>query len=64
MIADSREVKEWDLAINLEPDQIEAKILKRPGIIMGPGPAGPGAAMQPPTTKSLDDTNILRQIVS
>lgn len=64
MIADSREVKEWDLAINLEPDQIEAKILKRPGIIMGsPGPQE-GAGIQAPPTKSLDDTNILRQIVS
>lgn len=37
MIADSKEVKEWDLQINLQPDQIEAKILKRPGIILGNG---------------------------
>lgn len=37
MIADSKEVQEWDLQINLEPDQIEAKILKRPGIILGNG---------------------------
>lgn len=37
MIADSKEVKEWDLQINLEPDNIEAKILKRPGIIIGNG---------------------------
>jgi hypothetical protein len=30
MIADSKEVREWDLDINLEPDIIEGKILKRP----------------------------------
>jgi hypothetical protein len=34
MIADSKEVKDWDLTINLDPDQIEAKVLKRPGILM------------------------------
>lgn len=37
MIADSKEVKEWDLQLNLEPDQIEAKVLKKPGIIVGSG---------------------------
>ena len=36
MIADSKEVKEWELQINLEPDEIEAKVLKRPGILMFP----------------------------
>jgi len=30
MISDSKEVKEWNLQINLEPDTIEAKVLKRP----------------------------------
>jgi hypothetical protein len=32
MIADSKEVKEWNLEINVEPDRIEANILKRPQI--------------------------------
>jgi len=32
MISDSKEVKEWNLDINLEPDTIEAKVLKRPQI--------------------------------
>lgn len=36
MIADSKEVKEWELQLNLEPDEIEAKVLKRPGILMFP----------------------------
>lgn len=34
MISDSKEIKEWDLQINVEPDQIEAKVLRRPGIII------------------------------
>jgi len=32
MISDSKEVKEWNLDINLEPDTIEARVLKRPQI--------------------------------
>lgn len=32
LIANSKEVKEWDLDINLEPDTIEARVLKRPQI--------------------------------
>jgi len=35
MIAKSQEVREWDLNISLEPDEIEAKILKRPNICFG-----------------------------
>ncbi len=66
MIADSKEVKEWELQINLEPDEIEAKVLKRPGILMFPNP-NPQALPPPggfqPTGQTLDDTNILRQIV-
>jgi riboflavin synthase alpha subunit len=31
-IANSKEVKEWDMSINLEPDEIKANILKRPSI--------------------------------
>lgn len=54
MIAQSQEVQEWDLNIQLEPDEIEAKILKRPTICFGQ--QGTGA-------KVLDDTNILRSIV-
>jgi hypothetical protein len=38
MISDSKEVKEWNLQINLEPDTIEARVLKRPQIYQ---PAGP-----------------------
>jgi hypothetical protein len=33
MIADSKEVQEWNLDLNLEPDQIEANVLKRPAIL-------------------------------
>jgi len=32
MISESKEVKEWNLDINLEPDTIEARVLKRPQI--------------------------------
>ena len=32
MISESKEVKEWDLDLNIEPDRIEANILKRPEI--------------------------------
>jgi hypothetical protein len=39
MISDSKEVKEWNLQINLEPDTIEARVLKRPQIYQ---PAGAG----------------------
>ena len=47
MIADSKEVQEWNLDINLEPDQIEARVLKRPSIMVdekshSKGPSGPG----------------------
>jgi hypothetical protein len=38
LIANSKEVKDWNLDINLEPDTIEAKVLKRPSI-MQPGHA-------------------------
>lgn len=62
MIADSNEVKEWELQLNLEPDEIEAKVLKRPGILMFPGPQAQGGFQ--PTNQSLDDTNVLRTIVS
>ena len=32
MISESKEVKEWNLEISLEPDTIEARVLKRPQI--------------------------------
>jgi len=32
IIVASKEVKEWNLDINLEPDTIQAKVLKRPEI--------------------------------
>jgi hypothetical protein len=37
MIAESKEVQEWNLDINFEPDTIEAKVLKRPHIFSPPG---------------------------
>lgn len=39
MIAGSKEVQEWNLDINLEPDTIEARVLKRPQICQ-PAPSG------------------------
>ena len=30
----TKEVQEWNLDINLEPDTIEARVLKRPSILM------------------------------
>lgn len=33
MIAESKEIKEWNLEISLEPDYIEGKILKKPSIL-------------------------------
>ena len=51
MIAESKEVKEWDLQINLEPDQIEAKVLKRPALMIYPTPqpllSAQGLALKP-----------------
>jgi hypothetical protein len=58
MIADSKEVKEWELAINIAPDEIEAKVLKRPSIL------GLASAAQGSGGQSLDDPNVLRQIVT
>jgi len=52
MIADSKEVQEWNLDINLEPDTIEARVLKRPQIYS----AGQN-------DRALDDTKILGTIV-
>jgi hypothetical protein len=52
MIADSKEVQEWNLDINLEPDTIEARVLKRPQIYS----AGQN-------DRVLDDTKILGTIV-
>ena len=37
MISESKEVKEWNLQINLEPDTIEARVLKRPQIYQPQG---------------------------
>ncbi len=53
MIADSKEVKEWELTINLQPDEIQAKVLKKPGILLANSQG-----------QILDDTNVLRQIVT
>lgn len=67
MIASSKEVQEWNLDINLEPDTIEAKVLKRPMIYQsvqaGAGSDKFSQSSQSSTTKSLDDTKILGTIV-
>jgi hypothetical protein len=64
MIADSKEVKEWELSINLQPDEIEAKVLKRPSILpIGAQPGKPLIQGAVVGEQVLDDTNILRQIV-
>jgi hypothetical protein len=70
MISDSKEVKEWNLDINLEPDRIEAKVLKRPLIYQAPNShhdkqASAQSSGKPGslTTRPLDDTKILGTIV-
>lgn len=55
MIAESKEVKEWNLDINLYPDQIEALVLSRPQII--------NPRLESGGQSTLNDTNILRTIV-
>ena len=55
MIADSKEVQEWNLDINVEPDTIEARVLKRPQIYSGNNGGQ--------ENRSLDDTKILGTIV-
>lgn len=52
MIADSKEVQEWNLDIKLNPDEIQADILKRPAILFN-NPGGDQSVRQ------LDDTRIL-----
>jgi hypothetical protein len=59
MIANSKEVKEWNLSINLEPDYIEGKILKKPSILID---VKTGTTVVT-KTKSLDDNKILTSIV-
>ena len=58
MIADSKEVQEWNLDINVEPDSIEARVLKRPSIYSDQQAQTNGGA-----SKQLDDTKILGTIV-
>lgn len=61
MISDSKEVKEWKLDINIEPDKIEANVLKRPQIYTPfNNPSDKSASMQ---VRTLDDTKILGTIV-
>lgn len=55
-ISNSKEAKEWDLQISFEPDQIEAKILKRPNIV-------DPYDLTSKAGKSLNDTSVLRTIV-
>jgi hypothetical protein len=62
MIAGSKEVKEWNLEINLEPDTIEARVLKRPQIYQ-PAPAHPSQPPAHPAARPLEDTKILGTIV-
>lgn len=65
MIADSKEVREWNLDINLEPDTIEANVLKRPMIYQPNNSVGDKTSSVPNTITSrlLDDTKILGTIV-
>jgi hypothetical protein len=66
MISDSKEVKEWNLDINLEPDTIEAKVLKRPQIYQpsnGFNEKGQPSSGGQITARPLDDTKILGTIV-
>jgi hypothetical protein len=58
MISESKEVREWDLQINLQPDEITAKILKKPSIYVTDEKTGKQ------TTQLLDDPRILNTIVS
>lgn len=60
MISDSKEVKEWNLDINLEPDTIEAKVLKRPQIFQQSTYQDNKTTT---TARPLDDTKILGTIV-
>lgn len=57
MIAQSKEVKEWNLDIQLEPDTIEARVLKRPQIYT------PEKMSDKVSAKTLDDVKILGTIV-
>jgi len=54
MISESKQAKEWDLEFNVQPDEIEAKILKRPQIL---DPYGGEYA------KSLEDTRVLSSAI-
>lgn len=70
MIAESKEVQEWNLDINVEPDTIEARVLKRPIIFSGSQQQSQGQNKQydmmqnvQPPTRPLDDTKILGTIV-
>ena len=60
MISDSKEVKEWNLDINLEPDTIEARVLKRPQIFQQSTYQDNKTTT---TARPLDDTKILGTIV-
>lgn len=61
MISDSKEVKEWNLDINFEPDRIEANVLKRPQIYNPPNSYTDKSGQV--NARTLDDTKILGTIV-
>ena len=52
-ICESKEVKEWDLDLSIEPDEIGGKILERPSIL----------DPHHEHSKKLDDSRILNQLV-
>ncbi len=52
-LAQSKEVRDWQLELQMDPDEVEAQVLKRPNIV-DPTGADP---------RSLDETSILRSIV-
>jgi hypothetical protein len=55
MIAGSKEIKEWDLEIKVQPDTCEAKVCERPSIKNPKDQSG---------TLKLDDTRVLAQAVT
>jgi hypothetical protein len=57
IISESKEIKEWSIEMAIVPDEIDAKVLDRPSLWLKDNEG------KAPTTRSLDDTNYLRQCV-
>lgn len=78
MIAQSEEVKQWGLDIQLNPDTIEAKVLEKPQIFETPNftqqtargnqynqqqPTPPRTPTNAPISRTLDNSNCLNSMV-